>query len=152
LSVSDPLTGIANYRQLIDRLQAEIGRSRRTARSFAVLFVDLDGLKEINDRHGHLVGNRALCRVVDVLQISCRTIDIPARFGGDEFALLLPETDEAEAWQVGRRILELLARDSEKPLISVSLGVAIYPRDGETAEALLGAADRSLYDMKSRSK
>jgi diguanylate cyclase (GGDEF)-like protein len=152
LSVRDPLTGIANYRQLVDRLQAEIGRSQRTARSFAVLFIDLDGLKEINDRHGHLVGNRALCRVVEVLQLSCRTIDIPARFGGDEFAVLLPETDEAEAWQVSRRISELLARDSEAPSISVSLGIAIYPRNGETAEALLGAADRSLYNMKSRLK
>lgn len=152
LSASDPLTGIANYRQLIDRLQSEIERSQRTTRSFAVLFLDLDGLKEINDRHGHLVGNRALCRVVDVLRLSCRTIDIPARFGGDEFALLLPETDETEAWQVGRRISELLARDSETPLISVSLGVAIYPRNGETPEALLGAADRNLYDMRSRSK
>ena len=151
LSVSDPLTGIANYRQLIDRLQAEIERSERTARSFAVLFVDLDGLKEINDRHGHLVGNRALCRVVEGLRLSCRAIDIPARFGGDEFAVLLPETDEAEAWQVGRRVSELLARESETPSISVSLGVAIYPQNGETAEALLGAADRSLYDMKSRS-
>jgi diguanylate cyclase (GGDEF)-like protein len=150
LSVTDPLTGIANYRQLIDRLQAEIERSQRTARSFAVLFLDLDGLKKINDRHGHLVGNRALCRVVKVLRLSCRAIDTPARFGGDEFALVLPETDEAAARQVGGRISELLARDSDTPSITVSLGVAIYPRNGKTAEALLGAADRNLYDMKSR--
>jgi diguanylate cyclase (GGDEF)-like protein len=150
LAVTDPLTGIANYRQLIDRLQAEIERSQRTARSFAVLFLDLDGLKKINDRHGHLVGNRALCRVVKVLRLSCRAIDTPARFGGDEFALVLPETDEAAARQVGGRISELLARDSDTPSITVSLGVAIYPRNGKTAEALLGAADRNLYDMKSR--
>ena len=88
--------------------------------------------------------------MAEVLRISCRTIDTPARFGGDEFALVLPETDEAAAWQVGRRVSELLARDSETPSISVSLGVAIYPQNGETAEGLLGAADRSLYDMKSR--
>jgi diguanylate cyclase (GGDEF)-like protein len=150
LSMRDPLTGIANYRQLSDLLQAEIERSQRTTRSFALLFLDLDGLKEINDRYGHLVGNRALCRLVDVLRRSCRTIDTPARFGGDEFALVLPETDETAAWQVGRRISELLVSDGEMPPITVSLGVAIYPRNGETAEALLGAADHSLYEVKSR--
>ena len=150
LSVSDPLTGIANYRHLIERLEEEIERSQRSGRSFSLLFLDLDGLKTINDLHGHLVGNRALCRVAEVLRISCRTIDTPARFGGDEFALVLPETEEAAAWQVGRRVGELLARDSERPSISVSLGVAIYPQNGETAEGLLGAADRSLYSMKSR--
>src|SRR5262249_34731106 len=143
LSAIDPLTGIANYRQLISRLRTEIDRSQRTARSFAVLFLDLNGLKEINDQHGHLAGNRALCRVVEVLRISCRAIDIPARFGGDEFALVLPETDEAAAWQVGARISELLAREGEEPAISVSLGVAMYPQNGETAEQLLEAADRT---------
>ena len=152
LSVSDPLTGIANCRHLIDRLQAEIERSQRTERSFAVLFLDLDDLKKINDHHGHLAGNRALCRVVEVLRISCRAIDTPARFGGDEFAVVLPETDEVAAWQVGGRISELLARSGETPSIVLSLGVAIYPRNGETAEALLGAADRSLYEMKSQRK
>jgi diguanylate cyclase (GGDEF)-like protein len=148
-SVCDPLTGIANYRQLIDRLQREIERSKRTARSFAVLLLDLDGLKKINDQCGHLAGNRALCRVAAALRFSCRAIDTPARFGGDEFALVLPETNEEAAWDVGRRISDLLAADNETPLISVSLGVAIYPRNGETAEALFSAADRSLYDMKS---
>ena len=152
LSVRDSLTGIANYRQLRDRLQAEIERSQRTTRLFAVLLLDLDGLKEINDRYGHLEGNRALCRVADVLQRSSRTIDTPARFGGDEFALVLPETDETAAWQVGRRISELLVSDGDTPPITVSLGVAIYPRNGPTVEALLGAADYSLYEAKSRRK
>ena len=150
LSVSDPLTGIANYRQLIERLQVEIERSQRSGRSFSLLFLDLDGLKGINDQHGHLAGNRALCRVAEALRILCRAIDTPARFGGDEFVLVLPEADEVAAWQVGRRVSEHLARDSEMPTITVSLGVAIYPQNGETAERLLGAADRSLYDMKLR--
>jgi diguanylate cyclase (GGDEF)-like protein len=149
LSTVDPLTGIANYRQLIDRLQAEIERSQRTARPFALLFLDLDGFKNINDRYGHLVGNRALCRVVEVLRFSCRAIDTPARFGGDEFVVILPETDEAAAEQLSRRIADRLARDRETPLISVSLGVAVYPHSAETLQDLIGAADRSLYEMKS---
>jgi diguanylate cyclase (GGDEF)-like protein len=95
LSTTDALTGIANYRQLIDQLQAEIARTQRTARPFAVLFLDIDGFKNINDQYGHLVGNRALRRLVEVLRLSCRAIDTPARFGGDEFVVVLPETDEA---------------------------------------------------------
>ena len=149
LSTIDPLTGIANYRQLIDWLQAEIERSQRTARPFALLFLDLDDFKSINDRYGHLVGNRALGRVVEVLRFSCRAIDTPARFGGDEFVVILPETDEAAAEQLGRRITDRLARDKETPLIRVSLGVAVYPHSAETLDALLVAADRSLYEMKS---
>jgi diguanylate cyclase (GGDEF)-like protein len=152
LSVSDPLTGIGNYRHLIERLQGEIKRSERTGRPFAVLFLDLNNLKRINDRYGHMVGNRALCRVSEVLQLTSRNIDTPTRFGGDEFALVLPEADEDSARQVGYRISELLAGDSEVPSLTVSQGVAVYPRDAATAESLLGAADHSLYGMKAQSR
>lgn len=151
-SVSDPLTGIGNYRHLIDRLHTEIERSQRTGRPFAVLFLDLNGLKAINDRFGHLAGNQALCRVARVMGAASRTIDTPTRFGGDEFALVLPETDEEAAGQVGRRIAELLDNDVERPVLSVSQGVAVYPADGPTAETLLGAADRSLYDARARER
>ena len=152
LSVSDPLTGIGNYRHLIERLQAEIKRSERTGRPFAVLFLDLNNLKRINDRYGHMVGNRALCRVSEVLQLTSRNIDTPTRFGGDEFALVLPEADEDSARQVGHRISELLAGDPEAPSLTVSQGVAVYPRDAATAESLLGAADHSLYGMKAQAR
>lgn len=149
LSISDPLTGIANYRHLIAALELEVERSLRHGRPFSVLFLDVDGLKQINDRYGHLVGSRALCRVAETLRASARVVDTPARYGGDEFALLLPETGEAEAWQVGRRLQELLAKDAEAPVVQVSLGVAVHPRDGATADALLGAADRRLYEGRS---
>jgi len=148
LAVSDSLTGLANYRRLAAALQAEIERCVRTRRPFAVLLLDLDGLKKINDRFGHLVGSRAICRVAEHLRQTCRTLDTPARFGGDEFAVLLPETDEAEAGQLAGRILERLRQDKERPPISVSLGAAMYPRDGITPENLLEAADRALYRMK----
>ena len=86
---------------------------------------------------------------MEVLRFSCRAIDTPARFGGDEFVVILPETDEAAAEHLGRRITDRLARDTETPLIRVSLGVAVYPHSAETLDALLVAADRSLYEMKS---
>jgi diguanylate cyclase (GGDEF)-like protein len=148
LSVSDALTGLGNYRQLTTVLEAEIRRSQRTERGFAVVFLDVDRLKRINDRHGHVVGSRALCRVAEVLHGSCRAVDTAARFGGDEFALVLPEADATAAERVVQRIGERLAQDSERPRLAASLGVAVYPQDGETVEALLGAADRVLYQMK----
>jgi diguanylate cyclase (GGDEF)-like protein len=148
LTVRDPLTGLGNYRRLIATLAGEIGRSQRTERPFSLLFLDLDDLKGINDRHGHLMGNRALCRVAHALTVSCRSMDTAARFGGDEFALVMPETREAAARQVGRRIGDDLAVAEEQPGLSLSVGVAEYPRDGETVEALLGVADHALYEAK----
>jgi len=148
LSVSDPMTGLANYRRLVDALEIEIQRSQRTGRSFSLLLFDLDRLKKINDNHGHVVGSNALCRVADVLRLNSRTIDTAARYGGDEFALILPETGMNSAQEVARRICHLVARNEELPPISVSMGVAAYPKDGETLEALLGAADQALYKTK----
>jgi diguanylate cyclase (GGDEF)-like protein len=150
LAVTDPLTALANYRKLLDVLDAEIKRFGRTGRSFAVLLLDLDGLKKINDRHGHLAGSRALCRLADILRLHCRSIDTAARYGGDEFAIIIPETGALEAQQVARRISKRVREDPEKPPLSVSAGAAVYPRDGETIEALLASADNALYEMKMR--
>lgn len=148
LAVTDPLTGIANYRRLIQVLEQELSRSGRTMRPFAVLLLDVDNLKKINDRHGHLVGSRALCRVADAMRGTCRTIDTAARYGGDEFALILPETEDDAARQVAGRVAARLSGDGEQPPVTVSVGVAVYPRDGNAVEALLGAADEALYGAK----
>ena len=150
LASSDPLTGLANYRRLLDVIENELQRSRRSQRPFALLLLDLDGLKQINDRFGHLTGSRALKRLANVLRIHCRSTDTAARYGGDEFALVLPEAGEEAAGGVATRICERLAQDTQGPPLSVSVGVAIYPRDGATIEKLLGAADRALYGMKAR--
>jgi diguanylate cyclase (GGDEF)-like protein len=152
LAISDPLTGLANYRHLIDVLEAEIERSGRTGREFSVLLLDLDGLKRINDRFGHLVGSRALRRLAEVLGVHSRSVDTPARYGGDEFALVMPETGSQAARRVAGRIRERLASQAEEPKISVSIGVAVYPSSGATAERLLIAADEALYAMKQEGK
>jgi diguanylate cyclase (GGDEF)-like protein len=150
LAVTDPLTGLSNYRTLINVMETEMQRSRRTGRPFAVLLLDLDGLKVINDEHGHLVGSRAICRLASVLRIHSRSMDTAARYGGDEFAVVLPEAGDEAATAVGRRICERLEKDGEFPQVTVSVGAAVFPRDGETIDGLFGAADRALYGMKRR--
>ena len=148
MAVSDPLTGLANYRRLISVLEAELDRSRRTQRPFSIVLLDMDGLKTINDQYGHLTGSRALVRIGKVLRNHSRAIDTPARYGGDEFALVLPETGKDIATRVVTRIHERLAAETEAPALSVSAGVAAFPQDGDTPEKLLGSADRALYIMK----
>jgi diguanylate cyclase (GGDEF)-like protein/PAS domain S-box-containing protein len=147
---SDPLTGLANYRRLVDVLDLEIKRCERSRREFAVLLFDLDGLKVINDHYGHMTGSQALCRVADVLSFCCRDIDTAARFGGDEFALVLPESNAEGAKRVARRICQRVANDGKGPKLSISVGVAIYPRNGNSIESLLCEADSGLYEMKRR--
>jgi diguanylate cyclase (GGDEF)-like protein/PAS domain S-box-containing protein len=145
---SDSLTGLSNHRRLFEVLHAEISRSDRTAREFSLILLDLDGLKQVNDRFGHLTGDRALCRLGQILRDCCRSIDTAARHGGDEFAIVLPETGIAAATLVARRICDLLAKETEEPALSVSVGIANHPKDAETIGTLLYAADRDLYRMK----
>lgn len=150
LAISDPLTGLANYRRLLAVMESELDRSRRTHRPFSIVLLDMDGLKTINDRYGHLVGSRSLVRLGKILRNHSRAIDTPARYGGDEFALVLPEAPKEIASRVSARIRERLSLEAEEPALSVSAGIAAYPEDGDTPEKLLGAADRALYRMKGR--
>jgi diguanylate cyclase (GGDEF)-like protein len=148
MAVSDSLTGLANYRRLISVLEAELDRSRRTQRPFSIVLLDMDGLKSVNDQFGHLTGSRALVRIGKLLRNHSRAIDTAARYGGDEFAVVLPEAGRDIAARVVGRIRERLAAETEVPALSFSAGVAAFPEDGDTPEKLLGAADRALYGMK----
>ena len=149
-ATTDSLTGLANLGWFNRVLEREIQRSDRTGRTFAVLMMDMDDLKTINDHYGHAVGNRSLCRLAEVLRTNCRVLDTAARYGGDEFVLILPETREAAAWHVAHRVSDQLAAGREQPPLTVSIGVAVFPEDGRSAEELLNKADRALYETKRR--
>jgi diguanylate cyclase (GGDEF)-like protein len=148
LAISDSLTGLANYRQLVEALESEIKRFGRTERPFVVLLLDLDGLKKINDAHGHVAGSRALCRLADMLRLYSREMDTAARYGGDEFVLIMPETDGEAGRLVAQRISKRLAEDGEEPKLSISIGMAVCPDDGETIHEIMNAADHDLYREK----
>jgi len=148
LATSDALTGLANYRRLLEAFDSELDRSQRTGRSFSLLFMDLDRLKNVNDTHGHAVGSRALRRVGTVLQAQCRSLDTPARYGGDEFAVLMPETKASAAGHLADRIADAIRDDAELPRISVSFGLASCPEDGQSFQDILEIADSRLYMTK----
>jgi len=144
----DALTGLANYREFVDTLERELRRAERSHHPFTVLLLDLDDLKRVNDRLGHLAGNKALKRLAKVMKEQCRATDLVARYGGDEFAVVLIDSDQRMAQHVAQRIETCVREDREEPPISVSVGVAVYPGDGRTAQDLLEAADQHLYRRK----
>jgi two-component system, cell cycle response regulator len=152
LSETDALTGLSNARGLFDRLDAELARSRRYREPIALLFVDLDGLKSINDRYGHRAGDEAIRNLAEVIRSQLRESDVGARWGGDEFAVLAPNTSRAAALALAERIRALIPRQSVEWPLSGSVGVAaIEPRtDGEVwdASTLMRAADAAMYDAK----
>jgi len=144
----DALTGLSNYREFMETLERELRRAERGNDSFTLLLLDLDGLKRINDRLGHLAGNRALKRLARVMKEQCRSTDLTARYGGDEFGVVLIDSDQSMAEQVAGRIEACVRDGQEEPSFSVSVGMAMYPIDGRTVQNLIEAADQQLYERK----
>ena len=158
LSVTDDLTQLYNWRYMQQVLRRETKRALRGNRPLSLLFVDLDGFKSINDSHGHLFGSRALVESASVIRASARETDIVARFGGDEFALVLPDSASDGAVSVGERIRDRLAAhrflegDGLSIALTASVGVATLPDVAATAEELIQAADEAMYWVKSHGK
>jgi len=157
LSQTDPLTSLYNRGQLFPRLEQEVQRTRRSGRGFCVLMVDLDGLKAINDSMGHLRGDDVLRSVGRIITSSIRGVDAAYRYGGDEFLILLPETEFIGAYVVAEKIREgveeigaTLGKDDAST--SVSIGLVSHPEDGSSTEELMIAADRAMYQAKSLGK
>ena len=152
LSRTDPLTGLSNARGLFDRMDAELARSRRYRQPLALLLVDLDGLKGINDRYGHRAGDEAIRSLADVIRSELRDSDVGARWGGDEFAVLAPSTSKEAAVALAERIRALVPDKSPHSPVSGSVGVAtIDPTTGgEVVDSatLMRAADAALYEAK----
>jgi diguanylate cyclase (GGDEF)-like protein len=151
---TDALTGLPNRRGLDERLQEEIQRASRYQRPLALLIIDLNNFKKVNDTFGHLVGDQTLKRVAVCLRRAVREIDFVARYGGDEFVILLPETDHNTVEELARRISQSIEscplawpEDNGNP-VTLSYGVAVFPNNGLSGNALLGTADQALYRSK----
>jgi diguanylate cyclase (GGDEF)-like protein len=158
LSVTDDLTQLYNSRYLSQVLRRETKRASRSGRPLSLLFIDLDGFKSINDSHGHLYGSRALVEAAALIRQSARETDVVARFGGDEFALILPDTGSEGAAAVGERIRDkinaygFLQGEGLNIHLTVSVGVATLPDVAASAEGLIQAADEAMYHVKDRGK
>jgi diguanylate cyclase (GGDEF)-like protein len=153
LASHDPLTGLPNRRVFLDRVEHALARARRTESRLAILFIDLDHFKEINDKLGHAVGDVMLLAVADRLRATVRAADTVARLGGDEFIILIEDVDGLDAVaMVARKIIESLAHpvwyQEQSLAVGASIGIAIYPQDGATTTAVIASADQAMYRAK----
>lgn len=158
LTIKDDLTCLYNTRFFHEMLEREIKRAIRKKRDLSLIFMDLDHFKEVNDTYGHIYGSLLLKQVAEIIKNSVRNIDIPIRYGGDEFVIILPETSKNQAEVVAKRILEnlrnttFLKEEGINLKLTASLGFASYPEDAKDKEDLIKAADNAMYKVKNTSR
>jgi len=154
LSVTDDCTGVYNARHLFTVLGEEVRRSERFGYEFSIIFIDIDHFKRINDAYGHLVGSKLLGQFGQAVRKNLRIVDSAFRYGGDEFAVLLPQTSKKSALLVARRLARMfrdtlwLAEDGLSLVLRASVGIAGYPQDGVTPQAIVQTADKVMYEVK----
>ena len=149
-AITDGLTGVYNHRHLHERLAEEVESAAERGAELTLLFLDLDHFKEFNDRHGHSAGDTALRGVAQIIESSIRHVDLAARYGGEEFAVILVDTDAAAGRRIAERIRRRVAGDSHAGAgrLSISIGMATFPADADSAEAVLQRADAAMYEAK----
>lgn len=154
LARTDALTGLLNAKAFRERAEEEIARSTRTGQAVSVAFIDCDNFKTVNDTLGHLAGDHLLSTIAEQMNASVRAIDVSARMGGDEFAILLPETNRDEADRVVQRLREDLGRRMREHNwpVTFSIGVAIYATPPESVDAMIHGADELMYEVKTGQK
>jgi diguanylate cyclase (GGDEF)-like protein len=161
LTITDSLTGLLNRRYLLERLKDELARSERHVHPMSLIMLDLDGFKNCNDTLGHLFGDKILKDIAETLLKTIRSMDVIARYGGDEFMVILPETREAGAVDIAERLRTSLYKavtinpEAAVPgpcALTASIGIACYPEHGDTVELLLDNVDKALYRAKSKGK
>lgn len=161
LARRDRLTGLYNYATFYEQLDEEVKRARRFRRSLSIMMIDIDGFKDYNDQFGHKAGDIALYEIAKIFTRSIRHIDFLARYGGDEFMIILPETSKKSARRVAERIRRAIkaetthaarVRGDIKVPLTISIGIACYPKDGQTADDLVVAADDALYKAKEQGR
>ncbi len=149
-AITDGMTGLKTHRFFMEALSGEWKRSTRAGRSFSLVLMDLDRFKFVNDFYGHLDGDLVLQRVAHILELNCRRSDVVARYGGDEFVILMPETDSEQSQQLAAKLRSWISSDPvlrEKNVTS-SFGVATFPLNGSTPQELIQVADASMYLSK----
>ena len=155
LALTDPVTGLGNQRLFQDQLKTEVERARRHQREMSLIMIDMDQFKPWNDKFGHPAGDKLLTDVAKLLVSGVRNVDLVVRYGGDEFAIILPDTKTSDAYDVAERLrknfqLSFAAQGPIKP--SLSLGIASFPTHADSSQTLLRAADQALYESKKQGR
>jgi len=151
-AITEELTGFYNRGYFYQRLEEEINRAERTDLPLSLLVIDFDHLKIINDSYGHLTGDKALKEISKIIRACIRKVDIPARYGGDELVIILPETDSISAFKVAERIRKKVANTPfrNNTRLTVSIGIATYPKDTTQSQTLFERADQAMYQAKQK--